>query len=92
MVKRSKGPLNGRTRMLKGKSVVSVARQVRTFELGDEVVISPMAQRAGMPHLRYANRNGIVIEKRGKSYVVEVFDYHKKKKVVVGPIHINPVK
>ncbi len=89
MVKSSRGMLSKRTRKLKGKSVVSVVQRVRTFKLGDKVLISPKAQRAGMPHLRYTNRHGIIIEQRGKSYVVEVDDFNKKKKIVAGPIHIR---
>jgi ribosomal protein L21E len=59
---------------LKGKSTVTVAEYVKTFKVGDKVVIIPKAKPAGMPHLRYANRHGVIIEQRGKSYVVEVPD------------------
>jgi len=89
MVKRSKGAYAGRTRKLKGKSRVSVAQQVRTFNVGDKVVIAPKAKWLGMPHLRFSNRHGIVVEKRGKSYVVEVSDFSVKKKVIVGPVHLK---
>ena len=89
MVKASKGAFNGRTRQLKGKSTVSVAQFVRTFNLGDKVVITPKAKWIGLPHLRYSNRHGIIIERRGKSYVVEVADYKKKKKIIVSPIHLK---
>jgi len=89
MVKRSKGAFNGRTRKLKGKGVVSVAQYVRTFNLGDKVVITPKAKWEGMPHLRYSGRQGIIVEKRGKSYVVEVADFNQKKKVIASPIHLK---
>ena len=89
MVKRSKGTFSGRTRKLKGKSRVTVADAVRTFDLGAKVIISPRARREGLPHLRYTNKHGIVVEKRGKSYVVEIKDYKKKKKIIVGPVHMK---
>ena len=89
MVKRSKGTLSGRTRKLKGKSRVSVANAVKTFEIGSKVIITPRARRAGLPHLRYANRHGIVVEKQGQCYVVEIKDYEKRKKVIVGPVHLK---
>jgi len=89
MVKPSKGALSGRTRKLRGKSRVSVAQAVRTFSIGDKVLINPKATPKGLPHLRYANRHGIVVEKRGKSYLVEVGDYKKRKKIVVGPVHLK---
>jgi ribosomal protein L21E len=89
MVKASKGAFNRRTRKLKGKSVTSVAQLVRTFNVGDNVVIAPRAKFEGLPHLRYASRHGIIREKRGKSYVVEVGDCDKTKRVIVGPVHLK---
>lgn len=89
MVKPSKGSFNRKTRKLRGKSVVSVAQFVRTFKVGDKVVIIPKARLEGLPHMRYANRHGIVVERRGKSYMVEVGDLKKTKKVIVSPIHLK---
>jgi ribosomal protein L21E len=81
--------MNRLTRRLKGKSIVTVAEYVKTFKVGDKVVIIPKAKFIGMPHLRYSNRHGLIIEKRGKSYVVEVKDYSTTKKIVVSPIHLR---
>ncbi|MBD3210436.1 50S ribosomal protein L21e [Candidatus Micrarchaeota archaeon] len=89
MVKSSKGTLSGKTRMLKGKSRVSVNERVKTFEIGQKVVITPKAIEKGLPHLRYRNRHGRVVEKRGKGYLVEISDYGKTKKLVVGPVHLK---
>lgn len=91
MVKPSKGPMSKRTRKLKGKSVVTIAKLVQTFNLGDKVIIDPKAVWIGMPHLRYSSKHGTIIEKRGKSYVVEVSDYNKKKSIIVGPVHLKLV-
>jgi len=89
MVKRSKGAFNGRTRKLKGKSIVTVAQIVRVFKVGDKVVITPKARWDGMPHLRYTGRQGVILEKRGKAYIVEVGDYAVRKKIVVGSVHLK---
>ncbi|MFN7991597.1 MAG: 50S ribosomal protein L21e [Candidatus Micrarchaeia archaeon] len=89
MVKASKGSFNRKTRRLKGKSVASVAQLVRTFKVGDKVIIDPKAIFIGMPHLRYASRHGVITEKRGKSYMVEVGDFNKKKSVICGPVHLK---
>ena len=89
MVKASRGAFNRRTRKLKGKSVVSVAQRVRTFGIGDKVTITPKAVHAGLPHLRYSGRQGVILEKRGKSYVVEVGDMGSTKRVIVGPVHLK---
>ncbi len=89
MVRASKGAFNRRTRKLKGKSVVSVAQLVRTFNVGDKVIIDPKAKFIGMPHLRYASRHGVIKEKRGKSYMVEVGDFNKKKSIICGSVHLK---
>ena len=89
MVQRSRGTSSGRTRQLRGKGKVSVAKAVRTFKVGDKVIITPKAIRSGMPHLRYANRHGKVIEKRGRGYMVEVADMKSRKTVIVGPVHLE---
>ncbi|MBU0532305.1 50S ribosomal protein L21e [Candidatus Micrarchaeota archaeon] len=89
MVKRSKGKLSGQTRKLRGKSKVSIANTVRSFKIGEKIRICPKAKREGLPHLRYRNRYGVVVEKRGKSYVVEIQDYKKKKQLIVGSIHLK---
>jgi ribosomal protein L21E len=88
MVKQSKGTLSKHTRKLRGKSRVSVAQAVRTFDVGAKVIITPKARREGLPHLRYRNKHGIVVERRGNSYVVEIQDYKKKKKVIAGAVHL----
>lgn len=79
----------GNTRRLKGKSTVSVAQYMKTFNIGDSVVITPRAKFIGLPHMRYAGRHGKVIEKRGKSYIVIVGDFKATKKLVVSPIHLT---
>lgn len=90
MVKASRGAFSGRTRKLKGRSRVSVAQFVRTFKVGDRVIIAPKAKWIGLPHLRYSNRHGTVVERRGKSYVVKVGDYGKSTKtIIVSPIHLK---
>jgi len=89
MVRSSRGAMSKRTRKLKGKSVTTVAQLVRTFSVGDKVIIAPKAKFEGLPHLRYSSRHGIIRERRGKSYVVEVGDFNKKKSVIVGPVHLR---
>lgn len=89
MVKSSRGSFSKRTRKLAGKTNITVAQLVRTFDVGDKVIISPKAKFEGLPHLRYSSRHGVVKERRGKSYVVEVGDMGKRKTVVVGPVHLK---
>ena len=92
MVKPSKGPLSGNSRKLRGKSITTVTQAVRTFNVGDKVLITPKAKSEGLPHLRYANKHGVIKEKRGKAYLVEVRDYKKKKTLIVGTVHLKLVQ
>lgn len=89
MVKRSKGYLSTRTKKLKEKGRLTVSEIVKSFENGSSVIISPKAYRRGMPHLRYINKHGIVVGKRGKSLVVEITDGRKKKQIIVHPVHLE---
>lgn len=89
MVKASKGAFNRRTRKLKGKRVASVAKLVRTFNVGDKVIIAPRARMEGLPHLRYSSRHGTIRERRGKSYLVEVADFKTRKSIIVGSVHLK---
>ena len=89
MVKSSRGLFSRRTRKLAGKTNITVAQLVKTFNVGDKVIISPKAKFEGLPHLRYASRHGVVRERRGKSYVVEVGDLGTRKSIIVGPVHMK---
>ncbi|HID73110.1 TPA: 50S ribosomal protein L21e [Candidatus Micrarchaeota archaeon] len=89
MVQRSKGTLSARTRKLKGKARVSVAEQVKTFNVGDKVVLKPRSTSKGMPALRYSGRHGLVVKRRGGAYVVQIRDGGKKKELIAGPIHLQ---
>ena len=89
MVKASKGAFNRRTRKLRGKGIISVARHVQAFKVGDNVVISPKAIYRGLPHLRYSGKHGLIIEKRGRGYVVKVGDFKATKDIVVGAVHLK---
>jgi large subunit ribosomal protein L21e len=75
--------------MLRGKGKVSVAKAMATFNIGDKVVITPRALRSGLPHMRYANRHGKIVEKRGKAYMVEVADMNATKRILVGTVHLQ---
>jgi large subunit ribosomal protein L21e len=91
MVKHSKGYLATRTKKLKGKGRLRVSDFVKTFEIGEKVTIDPKCYNHGLPHLRYINRSGQIVEKRGNAYVVEIYDGDKKKYIIAHPVHLNKV-
>jgi large subunit ribosomal protein L21e len=44
-----------------------------------------------MPHPRYKGRIGKIIGKRGKSYIVEITDGNKVKKLISRPEHLKAI-
>jgi len=44
----------------------------------------------GMPHIKFQGKIGVVMEKRGRSYVVKIQDGSKTKTVTARPEHLRP--
>jgi large subunit ribosomal protein L21e len=91
MVKNSGGTLSGNTRKLKGKMNLTVSDQVRTFELGQKVIVNQRSTTRGQPHMRYNGRHGVIIRKQGKCYVVKIKDGNSTKELVASSIHLKTV-
>ena len=92
MVKRPRGYLSKATRKLKAKRKLTVADHLRQFEVGQKVIIEPKPYyKSALPHMRYRGRSGIIKEKRGSCYLVEVKDGGKVKTLICHPVHIKKV-
>ncbi len=92
MVKASRGLMARNTRRLTGKNRATVCDFVKVFEVGKQVVISPQAYyQLGIPALRYTNKVGTVLSRKGESYVVEIGDGKKIKQITAHPIHLKSV-
>ena len=92
MVKRSKGLMSTRTKKLRNKEPITVSKLVKTFKIGSKVLIAPKSYLRGVPALRYINREGTIVEKRGECYMVEIRDGNKKKQLVSHPVHLETCK
>ena len=59
------------------------------YETDEKVVvkIDPSVHK-GMPHRRYHGRIGVIVDKRGRSYVVNVSQGKAVKEIIVRPEHI----
>ncbi len=75
----------------RGKTGLS--KLLREYEADEKVVVmlDPSVHK-GMPHRRYHGRIGVIAEKRGKSYVVNVSQGKAIKEIIVRPEHITPHK
>ena len=65
---------------------------LREFKKDQTVVIlqEPASQK-GMPHPRFKGKTGKIIEKRGKSYIIEILDGNKAKKIISRPEHLKAI-
>ena len=81
--------MSTRTKRMRAKGRLTVTGYMKAFTIGNKVVIAPVHLFSGVPALRYINRSGIVVEKRGASYVVEIQDGGKKKHLIANPIHLR---
>lgn len=68
---------------------VPVSQVIKEYKVGDRVsiVIEPRVQ-GGQPHPRFQGKTGVVVEKRGRSYLVELSDGKARKKVISRPVHL----
>jgi large subunit ribosomal protein L21e len=94
MTKKSRG-FRAKTRFKIRQKVAyrpTVNKFLREFKKNQTVVIiqEPASQR-GMPHPRFKGKSGKIIEKRGKSYIVEILDGNKVKKLIARPEHLKAI-
>jgi len=73
----------------RGKTGLS--KILREYTSGEKVVIKidPSVHK-GMPHRRYHGRTGVVVEKKGRAYIVDVTQGDTTKQIIVRPEHLKP--
>ena len=73
----------------RGKTGLS--KVLREYESSEKVVIKldPSVHK-GMPHRRFHGKIGVVVKKRGRSYVVNVSQGNALKEIIVRPEHLTP--
>jgi len=95
MVKSSKGSRSRTrgvlTKKVREKGLPPLTRTLRTYEIGDRVVVRLEASDPhGQPHPRYQGRTCIVLERVGRSYRVQFLDGGKSKQLIAAPVHLQP--
>jgi large subunit ribosomal protein L21e len=93
MVKKSHGQRVRTRKKLRQKIRRSgITKFLREFKEGQRVVIvQEPSSHKGMPHARFKGKSGRVIGVRGKSYIVEILDGNKVKKVISRPEHLKAI-
>ncbi len=94
MAKNSRGTLSGRSRNLARHhkpSSLRVRDIIKDYKIGDRVAIVPKGNTANIPHPRYKGKVGVIKEKRGRGYVVEINSMRSKKLIIVHSIHVEKI-
>ena len=74
------------------KGKISFRRYFQDFKEGDIVsVVRELAIKASFPK-RLQGRTGVIGEKRGKAYFVNIKYQNKEKKFLIEPIHLKKIK
>ncbi|MFH1328924.1 MAG: 50S ribosomal protein L21e [Candidatus Bathyarchaeota archaeon] len=94
-MKRSQGYRSRTRRLLRKKprerGIRPLGPLLRDYKAGDKVhIIIEPSEMKGQPHRRYHGRHGIILENRGRAYVVNVKDGNKAKQIIALPDHIRP--
>ena len=94
MVQKSKGPRKRTRNLLRVgvKEKPTVTKYLQEFEVGSRVVIKPdPSSHKGMPFKRFFGRTGVVIDKKGKSYIIKIKDGKKEKDIISRPEHLKAI-
>jgi len=92
---KSKGYRSGTRSLLKRKpkerGKTGLSKILHGYKPGEKAVvkIDPSVHK-GMPHRRYQGKIGVIVNRRGRSYVVQVTQGDAIKEIIVRPEHLEP--
>lgn len=78
---------------IRDRGKVPTTKAIQDFPPGTKtsIKINPSVT-SGQPHNRFHGRTGVISGKQGQSYVVNIKDGDKIKKVITRPEHLEKVK
>ena len=78
------------SKSVRASGISPVVRAIQEFEPGAKVhvLIDPSIHK-GMPHRRFQGKIGVIVNKRGGSYVVNVTQGDALKDIIVRPEHLR---
>lgn len=95
MLPKSKGFRRGAKHILRKKprerGLQPIGALLREYNQGDKVAIKiDSSIHKGMPHPRYQGKIGVISEKRGRAYVINLMEGKKVRTLIARPEHIKP--
>jgi ribosomal protein L21E len=74
------------------KGKLQLSRYFQELKEGDRVSVNQeLSLKAGFPK-RLQGRTGVVIERKGKVYNIQIKDQAKEKYFLIAPIHLKKIK
>jgi len=90
MTTKSKGPQRRTRNLFRGPRRLTVNDRMREFIVGEKVGIKiNSAIQSARPFRRFQGRTGTIAERRGNSYVVDIVDGSKAKKINTTAEHLK---
>ena len=94
MVTRSHGFKVGTRKRLskkaRDKGKIKIRKVLQEFKPEDRVIIDvDSGHHKGMPHKRYFGKHGVVLERRGKAYMIQIKGRGKKKTIICSTSHLR---
>jgi large subunit ribosomal protein L21e len=79
------------TKKTRERGLQPLGRLLHIYNPGDRAIlkIDPSVHK-GMPHARYQGKVGIIQEKRGSAYIIQIQEGRKKRSLIVRPEHLVP--
>jgi large subunit ribosomal protein L21e len=75
---------------LRKRGVLPITTVIQEFGMGQKVhiVCEPSIQK-GMPHARFHGKTGSVVGRRGRAWLVQIYDGNKLKTIISRPQHLK---
>jgi len=84
--------MSSRRKNIRERGKLQLSRYFRDIKEGERVaVVIEKSVKSSFPE-RIQGRTGVIINKRGKAYLVEIKDQNKDKKFLIEPIHLKKIK
>jgi len=81
-----------RRKRIRTRGKLSLGRYFQELKEGDKVcLVRELSMKGDFP-ARMQGKTGVIVGKRGRSYVVDVMDYNEKKTYLIRPIHLKKLK
>jgi len=78
---------------IREKGMPSASKVLQEFNKGEKVIIKiDSAVVKGMPYKRFQGREGLVLGKQGKCFVIRIKDGNMEKTVLANPVHLKALR